>query len=100
MNTFKQGQTVRLTVTFRNFANTLADPTTVTFWVQKELDEAWATYQSPDVVHESTGVYHLDVSTSTEGGLYDWRVVGSGTTPSANQGQFYVEPMIPSDVAP
>ncbi len=97
MNQFIQGQTVRLRVTFRDFDNTLADPSTVTFYVQKELDSAWTSYVSPTVVHESTGIYHLDVSTASEGGLYDWRVVGAAVTPSANQGQFYVVPMKPLD---
>ncbi len=98
MQRYKQGQTVRITATFRNFSDALTNPSQVNFFIQTEADDVWT--ETAGVAADSTGVYHLDVDTTDQSGIYDWRVMGTGTTPAANQGQFYVIPGLPSDTDP
>lgn len=95
---FFQGETVRATVTFRDFNDALVSPTAVDFYVQTEADSGWT--KTAGVVADSTGVYHLDISTTAQSGLYAWRAFGSGTTSSAIQGKFYVIPRFPGNTAP
>lgn len=98
MKKFAQGQTVRITVTFRDFSNALVSPSSVSFFIQREADADWT--ESTGVAPDSTGVYHHDVETIDESGVYKWRCYGSGTTSNAIQDRFYVEPMDPADVDP
>ena len=98
MRNFNQGQTVRIRATFRDFDDALINPSTVTVYIQTEADDDWTSYASP--THESTGIYHQDVETEGQSGIYDWRVIGTGTTSHANQGQFYVVPLNPGESAP
>lgn len=93
MKNFTQGQTVRLTVTFYDFNSALVNPTSVNFTVKRESDLVSTT--TSGVVADSTGVYHLDIDTTAAAGIWEWRVVGTGTTPAAQQGRFYVDPSVP-----
>lgn len=98
MRNIVQGQTVRITATFHDFNGNLVDPTTVNFFIQREADINWTEIAS--ISPDSTGVYHTDVDTSTQSGVYAWRVIGTGTTEAANQGKFMVVPRFPSETAP
>lgn len=95
---FFQGQTVRITVTFRDFADALVNPTSVDFYVQRESDSNWT--HTAGVAADSTGIYHLDIATEPKSGVYEWRAYGSGTTASAIQGRFYVIPLSPGETTP
>lgn len=55
------GDTVRLTATFKNFADALTDPTAITvkFYDQSKA-QIGATITDGDIVKDSTGVYHYD----------------------------------------
>lgn len=99
MKNYAQGQTVRLTATFRDFDDVLVDPTNVYMYTQREADSVW-TDESASAVHASTGIYHLDLDTADESGVWKWRIVGTGAAANVQQGQFYVTPMAPVDVDP
>jgi len=98
MKKFDQGQTVRITVTFRDFSNALVNPSSVSFFVQTDADEEWT--ETAGVSPDSTGIYHHDVDTVDQSGVYRWRCYGSGTTSNAIQDRFYVTPMDPVDTDP
>lgn len=111
MKNFTQGQKVRIKGTFKNFAGSLIDPTFVRFFIQREGDGEWDEFEygdsdsessfssdsSSEIVRVSVGIYYLDVDTSPESGVWNWRIVSSGPYANAKQGQFYVEPMQPDD---
>jgi hypothetical protein len=92
MNSYDVGDLVRVTATFTNAAGTVADPAAVT-----------ARYRSPsgttttltygvdaELVKESTGVYHVDISAS-ESGTWSYRFASTGSGQAANEESFFVE---------
>jgi hypothetical protein len=73
-----QGDTVRLTATFTNFAGALTNPTTVTF-VQRTPTQTvgQATSTTSGNTNTSTGVYIRDVPL-TAAGLWQFELRGAG----------------------
>jgi len=75
------GMTVRLQVTFTNFAGVATDPTTVrVFWKDGSGDEDSSTYVSTGVDNwrrTSTGVYSYDLAV-TEPGEHVYGFEGTG----------------------
>ena len=91
MATYDKGDYVRLTGTWRDDANALVDPTTVTLKIQNPDGTITSiTYDSGAVVRDSVGVFHYDFLPSTFGS-YVYRWEGTGNAIASGQGSFYVE---------
>lgn len=84
---FDVGDTVRLTVAFRNLDGALADPTSVTAKVQ---DPA-AAVTTPTPTKLSTGIYYTDIDINASGTWYA-RMNGTGTVKAAFEGKFTARP--------
>ena len=90
MNTYVNGQPVRLTVTF-TVADVNTDPATVTIKLKDPTGAITSyTYAGGQVVKDSTGVYHYDATPSTDG-LWWWRAEGTGAATAATEDQFFVK---------
>lgn len=83
---YNVGDVSRISAAFKNASAVLADPTTVVFTVASP--EGVVT--TPAVVHDSTGLYHADVSLNKSGKWY-YRVTGTGAIQAANKGSLSVE---------
>lgn len=87
-----RGDVVTATVTFKNEAGVIADPTTVTFYVQSpgtETAYVYSTDPGSAVTKVSTGVYRLDLPITVD---HDYliRAVGTGTVAAAVPGRIVV----------
>ena len=86
-NNYYEDNLVRLTGTYRNrVTGAVADPTTVTFKVT-DPNSATTTYvygTDAQLVKDSTGVYHVDLSLDLPG-LYYYRFLGTGAVKAAGQ---------------
>jgi len=87
------GTTIRVTGTFRNAAEALADPSTITFKYRKPGGGAitTVTYAGGGVTRSSTGVYYVDLSpTDDEHGIWTFRWSSTGTPATATESSFAV----------
>ena len=90
MNSYVQGQLVRIWLRFKNASGTLTDPTTVTVKVEDPSGNTDTyTYALSQVIKDSTGVFYYDV-TVDEKGVWYYRGVGTGTIVAAGQDKFTV----------
>lgn len=92
MNAYHVGDQVRLTAQFADSAGTLIDPTTISCLVKLRyvIGAATTTYTHPaTITKDSTGIYHVDVTPTTEG-IWDYRWVATGTVIAAEEGAFNV----------
>lgn len=81
------GNVARLSCSFTDDTNTLADPTTVTVMVNTPNG---VSTETPD--RDSTGEYHYDLSLTTPG-EYTYRFVGTGAIEAQSADtQFFVPP--------
>lgn len=93
INVYQKGDLARCSAAFRNDAGALIDPTAVTF-VFTTPAGVTTTYTygvDSQLVKDSTGNYHVDLSASARG-LWLYRWVSTGTGQAAENGQFVVEP--------
>lgn len=93
MDSYVQGALVRTTATFTNEAGAAADPTVVTVRV-KSPQAAVTSYvygTDPEVIKSSTGVYYMDVDTTSEAGLWSVNWSGTGAVQAAVQEKFFVD---------
>ena len=91
MNEFVKGNVVRCSTTFTNLAGAAIDPTTVSFSFKTPAGVT-TTYVYPtdaQLVKDSTGNYHVDISADTEGTYY-WRFFSTGTGKAAYEGSFAI----------
>lgn len=91
INEYDVGDVVRCSVAFANQAGTAVDPSVVTFKV-KVPGSSTITYvygTDAEVVKDSTGNYHVDVTATVEG-RYDFRFAGSSTNVGAGERYFIV----------
>lgn len=88
--TYDIGDLARLTVTFKDIAGALTDPTAVSIVVQ---DPAGAETTPGGIVHESTGIYHYDLSVLL-GGVYAYRWVATGAVQAVQEGTIRVTPTL------
>jgi hypothetical protein len=92
-NSYFIGQVVRVTGTFQNTSGVATDPTTVTFkWRDPVTAAITPLVYSVDnaLVKDSTGVYHVDITTSNPGDLwFAW--YGTGTVAAAIESVFIVK---------
>ena len=77
---------------FKNSAGTDTDPTGVTLRVKKPDGTTTVyTYQgSPGLFREATGRYYASI-TFDQGGVWTWKLAGTGAVAEAAQGFFYVQ---------
>lgn len=90
MPLYQPGDLVRLSTTF-TVDDTPTDPTSVTLTVQKpdgtQTDYVHGT--DPEVVKDSTGVYHADIE-ADQAGLWVWAWTGTGAAHGVDEGSFSV----------
>lgn len=72
MATYNRGDVARVTCTFRNGSGDVTDTTASVTVVAPD-----GTTTTPTPVHDSTGVYHVDI-TVDQGGAWHTRWVGAG----------------------
>jgi len=92
---FIVGQTIRLDVTFRNPAQVLTDPASVTLTLQlPDNSQTVYTYGGPGtVVRDSLGKYHQDI-TLAQTGEYRFRWDGEGGISAIEEGAFQSAPTV------
>lgn len=93
MNNYDFGQTVRISLEFRDADDVLTDPddVTVVFEHQDGLAVMF-TDADPEVVRESLGTYRIDY-TPTLSGTWEYRTLGLlGSTQVATKQEFHVDP--------
>lgn len=86
------GNIIKVRSTFKNEDNVKQDPATVQVAVKKP-DATITTYvygTDPEVVRESTGIYHILIDTTDEPGTWQFVWNSSGTLQAAGQTQFTV----------
>lgn len=84
-----QGDTKRLTATFRNLSDVLTDPTTVTLTVRDpDGTEASYTYAGGTISKESTGVFYRDHD-FTKAGRHIERWTATGTVKDVAAREWY-----------
>jgi uncharacterized protein YfaS (alpha-2-macroglobulin family) len=92
---YKKGQKVRCDVTFK-VADVLTDPSAVTARV-KSPNGTIVTYvylTDAALVKDSTGAYHVDVTT-TENGEWHFRFEGTGVCTAVEEAAFQVRSVFP-----
>ena len=87
---YDRGDVVRLTANFTNLSNTPSDPSAVILRI-KQPDASISVHNFPsgDIVKDSTGVYHFDLSISDSGDYY-YRFEGTGSVQAAGETLFHV----------
>ena len=93
VTTYDEGNTVRLEATFKNAANALTDPGTVTL---KTEDQAGVvntyTWAGGGVTRASVGVFYRDVVTIP--GKFEYWFAGATGVTAAKGGEFSVTPAL------
>lgn len=87
---YDKGDLVRSSVAFLNASSVATDPTTITVKVEdpSQNESTYVYGTDADVVKDSTGNYHLDV-TPDETGTWVVRWIGTGTVAQVDEDPFY-----------
>lgn len=89
MASYASGSQIRLSAAF-TVSGVATDPTTVSLTVKDPTGtETIYTYAAAQIVKDSTGNYHYDLTASTTGAYY-YGFSASGTVVAASQGHFTV----------
>ena len=90
-NTYDMGDLVRVSVIFKNIAGTVTDPTTVTLKYRNPAGTvtAW-TVTAGQIVKDSTGNYHADISPTTAG-VWQYKWTGTGAVQAVEELSFAVK---------
>ena len=83
-----EGQTIPLSVEFKNPGGDLADPTTITLRVKATGLEA-NSYTGAELTKDAVGKYHRDIDLTVPGD-WRWRWKGTGAVNAVSQGSFVV----------
>ena len=90
---YDEGDKIRISASFVNISNAPADPTTVTVKYEKPGPPPVVTTKiygtDVEVVKDSTGVYHIDISLD-QSGSWRYRWIGTGDVEAAAQSTFSV----------
>lgn len=89
---YPKGNVIRIRATFKDLANTLGDPTAVSFSFKNPAGITTTYLYNTDVelVRETTGVYHVDIDADTVGIWYH-KFFSTGTGQAAAEGSFVVD---------
>ena len=91
LNSYVQGQSVRIYLRFKNAQGVPADPTTVTLKVETPAGVTTTyTYAGGHLTKPETGVYYYDIDTTTAAGVWHYRGIGTGAVVAAGQDKFTV----------
>lgn len=90
MNTYEEGDLVRISATFTTDGVPI-DPSAVIFKYKTPAGEITTKIYGtdPEVIKDGTGQYHIDVSVE-EDGLWSYRVYSTGTGQAAAESEFSV----------
>ena len=85
------GDMVRITASFTNASGVAADPTGVTLTVRLNGVDTNYTLAGGQVVKDSVGNYHYDLSIPSDESMYkiEYRWQGTGAVTAAEEGMFY-----------
>jgi uncharacterized protein YfaS (alpha-2-macroglobulin family) len=88
---FDVGDVCRTAVVFRDAANQVADPTTVSFKFRTPsgVETTWSVTPG-QIVKDSTGTYHADVPI-TEKGVWTCKFIGTGAVQTIEEGTVVVK---------
>lgn len=90
MDSFDKGDLVRITATFRNAADALTDPTSVTFRHQSPSGTTTSkTFAAGEVTRDSLGVFYYEWVPDASG-MWSWRFEGTGAVAQVDEGEFMV----------
>ena len=91
MAAYDKGDKVRFTAVFKNIAEELTDPTTVTVKIKDPSGNSSTYVYGTDleVVKDSTGTYHIDMDID-ETGIWHYRWEGAGVIKTAEESSFTV----------
>lgn len=91
-NRYDSGQAVRLSATFRNIDDEVADPTTVELRFKDPISGDTTSYTDADFDHDAdTGVYSIDVdSTGFNEGTWYYKWIGTGVVEAAYEWAFII----------
>jgi len=93
LDTYDEGQTIRVSGSFYNLSSVLADPSTITFQLEQPdgtvLEYVYGGSPDGGMVKSSTGQYYIDY-TAEDPGMYRWRWHGAGLIKAAGDGRFFV----------
>jgi hypothetical protein len=93
MNTYHEGQRVRLTVAFANFLGDAEDPTSVTIKIRTPAGVV-STYThgvDPELIRDGIGLYWAEIDAETDG-IWNYRWAGTGAVKAAVENRFLVTP--------
>jgi uncharacterized protein YfaS (alpha-2-macroglobulin family) len=93
MNSYDQGDLVRVAAVFTDEAGTATDPdqTFVTFRTPTGTLTTYEDGVDVELVRDSAGTYHIDIDASIAG-VWRVRFYSTGTGQAAETTEFYVEP--------
>lgn len=89
-NRYALGTAVRCAIVFKDPDAVAADPTGVTFWYRKPTSPTLTELvygTDAEVVKDSTGNYHVDVTVDVSGTWY-YGFIGTGAIVFADEGRF------------
>jgi hypothetical protein len=94
MSHFVLESSIRFSVTIKNFAGTLIDPTGLVLRLRPPVGpQIVYTYPtSPELIKDSLGTYHADHIVTEGAGEWKWKWVSTGTGAGAHGGIVRVEP--------
>lgn len=99
MNSYDQGDPIRVVGTFTDYVGTATDPTTVTLrlyppvqWGANVPGTLFYDYASGSITKATTGSYYFDINPLPQGtwGVWQYTYQGSGAVNAAFQGAFNV----------
>lgn len=92
MDSYDKGDLARSSNTFKNASDVVTNPTTVTVKVEDPSgnESSYVYGTDSEVVRDSTGVYHIDITTD-EVGTWVVRWVGTGAVAQVDEDPFFVK---------
>lgn len=91
IETFVTGNLVRVSMTLKDSAGTLIDPTGLTFTYKPPTGNAttWTFGVDSELVKDGVGLYHADID-ANQAGKWRYRWESTGTGQAAKEGEFEI----------
>lgn len=90
-NEYPKGASLRISATFKDAAGALADPGDVIVQVRNSAGTVSYEFTNAEVIRDSLGVFHKDLSLSVDGWWY-YSISGTSPVEAARHWLFYVKP--------